>query len=325
MRILTIIITVMILHTNSLYSQVSISDKGEQTAHESAVLELISDDKGLLIPRMNTSERDNNIPVDSDAKSLLIYNEQTKCFETYINDAWHEIWCLGEWICGVDFSYQEYNYQTIKIGDQCWFAENLRATKFNDGTTDIDKPATDISWTNAGTSSNPAYAVYPHADVDGCEDEDCVIDIYGILYNWHAVTHEIEGDEALCPEGWRVSNNDDWFELEEEVGISEGGYSWVGTDEGSKLAGNEDLWGETTTIATTGVFGESGFNGLPGGGRYSNGGYGYVGERAGWWTSTIGGLEGDAIYRHLHHDEGGILRHWIDQGRGYSVRCIKEE
>jgi len=67
-----------------------ITDKPSQDAHPSAVLELISDDKGFLLPRMETDERD---IIDDPAESLLIFNEETNCVEVYIQDEWHELWC----------------------------------------------------------------------------------------------------------------------------------------------------------------------------------------------------------------------------------------
>ena len=33
---------------------------------------------------------------------------------------------FGEWSCGDPLEYQGYHYATVLIGEQCWFAENLR-------------------------------------------------------------------------------------------------------------------------------------------------------------------------------------------------------
>ena len=35
--------------------------------------------------------------------------------------------------CVSPVSYQGYDYETVQIGDQCWFAENLRATQYSNG------------------------------------------------------------------------------------------------------------------------------------------------------------------------------------------------
>ena len=74
-------------------NRVIISDEGGSEAHESAILELKSTDKGFLLPRMNTDSRNN---IDQPSESLLIYNNQTKCVETFIDSEWHEVWCDEE-------------------------------------------------------------------------------------------------------------------------------------------------------------------------------------------------------------------------------------
>ena len=38
-----------------------------------------------------------------------------------------------EFSCGNPISYQGYDYVTVLIGDQCWFAENLRSEAYRNG------------------------------------------------------------------------------------------------------------------------------------------------------------------------------------------------
>lgn len=56
----------------------------------SALLELRATDKGLLLPRLTSTQRDN---ITNPAQSLLIFNISTNCFETFLNGQWHSIWC----------------------------------------------------------------------------------------------------------------------------------------------------------------------------------------------------------------------------------------
>ena len=82
-------------------------------------------------------------------------------------------------------------YRTVKIGKQIWLAENLRSTKFQDG-------------------SKIKTAFIP-------DDDEKNLLKYGRLYDWHDVTDE----GNICPIGWRVASDDDWKELEKTIGMSE--------------------------------------------------------------------------------------------------------
>jgi hypothetical protein len=57
----------------------------------SALLELRSNDKGFLIPRMTTIQRD---LISSPSEALMIFNTTTKCLEVFVL-GWHEVWCNG--------------------------------------------------------------------------------------------------------------------------------------------------------------------------------------------------------------------------------------
>jgi len=94
-KLKSLLICVSFLYSVASFSQVSISDKIDQTADPSAVLELISDDKGFLLPRMNSSDRGS---IDSPAESLMIFNTETKCIDIYIQGDWYEFWCKSELI-----------------------------------------------------------------------------------------------------------------------------------------------------------------------------------------------------------------------------------
>ncbi len=95
-------------------------------------------------------------------------------------------------------------YRTVKIGNQVWLAENLRSTKFQDG-------------------SKIRTAYVPN------DDERNLLK-YGRLYDWHDVADE----RNICPVGWRVASDDDWKELEKTIGMSEDeldNKGWRGSDE----------------------------------------------------------------------------------------------
>ncbi len=71
---------------------VSISETGSTPA-ASAILDVSSTDKGFLLPRMSSTDRDN---IDSPEEGLQIFNITTKCFEAFVSGSWHHTSCPGE-------------------------------------------------------------------------------------------------------------------------------------------------------------------------------------------------------------------------------------
>ena len=61
---------------------------GTTTPNASAILELLATDKGFLVPRLNTTQRD---AISSPATGLLIYNTSNGTFEYYNGSSWIQI------------------------------------------------------------------------------------------------------------------------------------------------------------------------------------------------------------------------------------------
>ena len=194
--------------------------------------------------------------------------------------------------------YEGNNYKTVQIGTQTWMAENLKATKYNDGTTIPLVTNQDISWLSVST---PGYCWYN-------DDKSFYRSIYGALYNWYSV-----GTGKLCPIGWHVPSDTEWTTLTTYLG-------------GEIKARNKLMetglahWEEPNYEATN----ESGFTGLPGGTICSlismyNLGYGGL-----WWSSTQKDSIPAAYDREIHSLEEGVLRANPNFAFGNSVRCIKD-
>ncbi|NIP43173.1 MAG: hypothetical protein GWN61_10935, partial [candidate division Zixibacteria bacterium] len=129
-------------------------------------------------------------------------------------------------------------YQTVKIGDLWWMAENLKVTHYQNGDP-IQNVTITSEWADLTTG---AYCDYNN-------DGGYVI-VYGRLYNWYA----INDGRDIAPEGWSVPSNDDLKQLEMYLGMSQAeadSTGWRGTDEGGKLkeAGTEH-WQSPNTGAT---------------------------------------------------------------------------
>ncbi|MFC1731113.1 SUMF1/EgtB/PvdO family nonheme iron enzyme [candidate division KSB1 bacterium] len=199
-------------------------------------------------------------------------------------------------------------YQTIKIGDQWWTAENLKVTHYRNGDA-IPNVTGDSEW--IGLSSG-AYSAY--------NNDESNATVYGYLYNWYAV----DDSRGLAPDGWHVPTDDDWKVLEMYLGMSQSevdGVDWRGTDEGGKLkeAGTTH-WGSPNTGATN----ESGFTALPGGWRHgSNGSFNSIGLNASFWSSTESSST-HAWRPYLSYSYSGVNRYYDYKQHGFSVRCVRD-
>lgn len=89
-------------------------------------------------------------------------------------------------------------YATITLATNEWMTENLRTTKFRDGT-EIALVTDNSQW---HSTLSPAFCWFDNA-------QETYGNVYGALYNGYAVLD----NRGLCPEGWRVSTNDDWSRL----------------------------------------------------------------------------------------------------------------
>ena len=217
---------------------------------------------------------------------------------------------------------QSYNW--IKIGYQLWMTENLRATAYSDGTP-IQLVEDDASWANLGISDK-ACSYYDN-------DSASYAGTYGVLYNWAAAMNGAgssdanpSGIQGVCPDDWHIPGDEEWKQLERELGMSRSeadGTGRRGTNQGSQLAYNANLW-EAGALKTDTGFGSSQFMALPGGYRLNSSGYfsneGYNGD---WWSATAFN-ETNAWYRELDDDYKEVSRNNIHKNYGFNVRCISD-
>ncbi len=204
--------------------------------------------------------------------------------------------------------YDGNTYFTVKIGDQCWMAQNLKVTHYRNG--DAIPNVTDGgTWSGLSTG---AYCNY--------NNDEGNVAVYGRLYNWYAV----DDSRGLAPTGWHVPTDAELKQLEMYLGMSQSqadATGYRGTDEGgkSKEAGTTH-WNPPNTGATN----ESGFTALPGGERYLNGEFTDLWLAAGFPSIT----EFDIDYvwgRHLSKDRSTVYRHSnFHKAAGFSVRCVKD-
>ena len=150
-------------------------------------------------------------------------------------------------------------YKTVTIGTQVWMKENLKTTKYNDGTP-IIKSLSSNEWKRNSTG---AYTIYKNNARNNTT--------YGKLYNWYAVN-----SCKLCPKGWHIPTNAEWNILT----------TFIGGDAGAKMK-SASSWKRSNSLATN----ESGFSALPGGERNSLGKFENIRYEGKWWSSTLGKRE----------------------------------
>lgn len=201
-------------------------------------------------------------------------------------------------------------YQTIKIGNQWWMIENLKVTAYSDGTPINEiKEGSNDDWK---TDSVGAFTTYTSGT-----------NVKRFLYNWKA----IQNKKSIAPEGWHIPSDDEWKELEKQLGMSAeeaDKTSWRGTHEGEKLMKEKTFNGTSwTTYGDVWPTNESGFSAVADGCRMFDGKPSDAGaqEIGFWWSSTS--FANEAWYRHLDYKNKNIFRYHGPQTYGFSIRCVK--
>jgi uncharacterized protein (TIGR02145 family) len=194
-------------------------------------------------------------------------------------------------------------YTTVKICDQIWMVENLKTTKYKDGT-EIPNIINGNDW---GALTTGAYCWY--------NNDPSYKDTYGALYNGYTVT-----TGKLCPDGWHVPTQSEWHTLALCLDASSILSNPESLTAGGMLKESGTLHWANPNIASN----SSGFTALPGG--YRNIGDGSFNDLTGhgWlWSSTE--ISSEHLYiRWLEHAGSNLDISDNAKNYGGSVRCIKD-
>ena len=200
------------------------------------------------------------------------------------------------------------HYNTVKIGNQIWMAENLKYLP------SVVGPGT-------GSQTTPYYYVYGY---DGTNITDAKATAnyttYGVLYNWSAAmngaassTTNPSGIQGVCPTGWHLPSDAEWTELTDYLG-------------GTTIAGGKLKETGTTHWASpnTGATNETGFTALPGGYRNNNGTFLDLGYYGSWWSATENNAA-TAWSRLMNFNSSIVFRnYYYNKELGFSVRCVRD-
>jgi uncharacterized protein (TIGR02145 family) len=219
-------------------------------------------------------------------------------------------------------------YNTVAIGTQCWTKENLKVTKYNDGTTIIldatqtsPTDGTSLTWQNRLAG---AYTIYGNESSTGAN-----VTNYGFLYNWYAAkgifrTGVIASTDTLnlCPTGWHVPTDSDWNKLIISIdsGADTTGTATQSTTAGDKMKSTSTLW-NSISIGTD----DYGFAALPGGYRLDSGIFGNKELFAFFWSADENDINiNEARNRSLYFFSSGVHRTNYNKSYGGSIRCLRD-
>jgi uncharacterized protein (TIGR02145 family) len=209
-----------------------------------------------------------------------------------VNDTPMPVWSCGQ---PLPDTRDGKTYSTVQIGTQCWMSENLSIGTMIPGTTLM--------------ANNSIIEKY-------CYDNNTAYcDVYGGLYQWNEMMQypNTPGVQGLCPANWHLPTDAEWTDLTTFLG-------------GQSVAGANMKEVGTThwTSPNTGANNSSGFTGLPGGNRLTDGAFGYIGTNGSFWSSTADSV-GYAWFRDLYYDGPYASRGSVAKGYGFSVRCVQGE
>jgi uncharacterized protein (TIGR02145 family) len=200
------------------------------------------------------------------------------------------------------------SYNTVLIGTQCWFAQNL-----NVGTKIIHT----VPQTNNATIEKYCY---------NDDDANCVI--YGGLYQWEELMNYTtsssanpSGRQGLCPTGWHLRSHEEWCQMEVylDATVNCNNTGWQGSDIGFKLKESGTVhWAGSNAGSTN----SSGFTALPAGYRDYTGVFDQLNLGAYFWTTTE--MSPGAWHHVLNNILGGMYQHGTPTPSAWSGRCVKD-
>ncbi|MBQ3751093.1 MAG: hypothetical protein II865_07320 [Bacteroidales bacterium] len=211
-------------------------------------------------------------------------------------------------------------YNTVQIGNQCWMRENLRTTKYADGT--LISAGADTS------STTPYYYNYTTSHIP--------LEQRGLLYNWPAVMHGTASSntipsqvQGICPDGWHVPSDAEWTQLTSYVGsraeyLCDDNSSYIAKALAAKTEWNTNI-GPSNTCSVNHMLSTNnatGFSALPCGSYYN--GYGGTRETTEFWSATE--WNGTvAIGRRFHLLNVQVTNYTNYYRVGCSVRCLCDD
>jgi uncharacterized protein (TIGR02145 family) len=207
-------------------------------------------------------------------------------------------------------------FGTVKLGGQVWMTENLKTTKFADGS-DIPLVLADTSWLQLSLKADSRAYCYDSI-YRRLENYSGVYEKNNYFYTYNAAL-------SVCPVDWSLPDKNDWNEL----------FDFIGPDNASKIM-EKSVWNFqfADVYYDLGTTNDYGFGIAPTGKRESCcGDYIQLHEVTVFWTraenATVSAQQ--SFYRKSIWDsplvEYGVGSNYYESNErwyGQSIRCIKD-
>ena len=257
---------------------------GTTTPVPSAQLDVTSTSKGFLPPRMTYTQRD---AIPNPVPGLVIWCSDCDELQVYNGTIWKNI-------SGTAASNP--GFPSVTICNNIWMIKNLNVSTYRNGDT-IPQVTDQAKWIGLTTG---AWCWYNN-------DSATYAATYGKLYNWYAVNDPRE----LAPLGWHIPSDLEWTALS----------NCLGGDH--EAGGKMKEIGTSHWILTNLGTNSSGFTGLPGGYRHSDGAFFYTGEVGRWWSTTEKNAS-TAWADALINVSSNVNKYTPPKVSGLSVRCVRD-
>jgi len=202
------------------------------------------------------------------------------------------------------------HYAVVQIGSQLWMQENLKTTKYRDGS-DIPNVTDSATWANLTTG---AYCNFHNLPEEG--------EKYGRLYNFYAIADS----RQICPGGWHVPSNSEWNILDKFLDSTVDTTALAGTGLVIGRVLKEGCDTRWQYLDTTYGFNSAGFTALCANFRTAIGSWSLAPDNnhdTSFWTSTSYDT-GSAWFRSLRWCYGDIYQLFAMKKGGDSVRCVRD-
>ncbi len=242
--------------------------------------------------------------------------------------------------CGGSYKVTDYDgnqYNTVLIGEQCWMAENLKTTKFANGSSisyGIYSDAWDVQYPRI--SETVSYRYYPNNSSGN-------VSTYGYLYNWPAVMHGASSSstnpsnvQGICPTGWHLPSEAEWTQLTSYLKTQSQHQCGGSTTNIGKSLASTSGWNSSTNTCAVGNTpannNSTGFGAKPAG-YFDPTGYvdnvsecvKYFKSYAVYWSASSGSGSYLSCFVIATSNTGAnVVKSYYRKNFGASVRCVKD-